>query len=220
MRQRHRGRRESTVAAVEEIIPGLDLSLSNRNSYNYCGSIRLKRQKKIFREREELHIIHGSAITQCWPGLEHGDGAQSDTMQRLSPLCMVFKKTASPANILFLLFLIGCHFFQFWSHQIDPQAFKFKCHSKAVSKPTIVTGLYLIWSFSIQFLSINSHYFNIGAGGLMVEQMSSKRQLWSWLPQLGWALIVWYDRFQCCLRCIFWFIQFSSKPTFNILGNI
>lgn len=41
------------VAAVEGIIPGLDLSLSNRNSCNYCGSIRLKRhKKKIFRERE------------------------------------------------------------------------------------------------------------------------------------------------------------------------
>lgn len=45
-REKDRGRRESAVAAVEEIIPSLDLSLSNRNSYNYCGSIRLKRQKK------------------------------------------------------------------------------------------------------------------------------------------------------------------------------
>lgn len=46
-------RGESTVAAVEEIIPGLGLSLSNRNSYNYCGSIRLKRQKSLQREGRE-----------------------------------------------------------------------------------------------------------------------------------------------------------------------
>lgn len=44
----------STVAAVEKIIPGL----SNRNSYNYCGSIRLKRQKKkIFQESECISTI-------------------------------------------------------------------------------------------------------------------------------------------------------------------
>ena len=62
------------MAAVEEIIPGLDLSLSNRNSYDYCGSIRLKRQKKkIFIEREGMHIIHRSAVAQCWPDLEQRD---------------------------------------------------------------------------------------------------------------------------------------------------
>lgn len=37
--QREREGGVSSVAAVEKIIPGMDLSFSNRNSYNYCGSI-------------------------------------------------------------------------------------------------------------------------------------------------------------------------------------
>lgn len=60
-----------TVAAVEEIIPGLDLCLSNRNSYNYCGLTRLKKKYKKSEQREGMSVIHRNAVVQCWLCREH-----------------------------------------------------------------------------------------------------------------------------------------------------
>lgn len=120
MRERDSGRRESAVAAGEEIIPGLDLSLSNRNSYNYCGSIRLKDKKKIFREREGMHIIHRSRTAQCCLGLEHRNVAQTDTMLWLSSLRMV-KKNCQPSKYFISAFPHGLPFFQFWEPPDRPK---------------------------------------------------------------------------------------------------
>lgn len=110
VRQRDRGRRESTVAAVEEIIPSLDLSLSNRNSYNYCGSIRLKRQKKIFSEREGMHIIHRSAAAR-W-------NTETELSQRhnaavVSSFFFVWFKNCQPCKYFISAFPHWPPFFQF-----------------------------------------------------------------------------------------------------------
>lgn len=65
-----------------------------------------------------MHIIHRNAVVQCWLGLQHRAGAQSDKKLRLSPLhCL--KKTANQANILFLLFFMDCHSFSSESRHID-----------------------------------------------------------------------------------------------------
>lgn len=102
---------------MEEIIPGLDLSLSDRNSYNYCGSIRLK---KIFRERERegMHIIIRNSNSTML-----ARARRTETELRRSQCCGCLlsvwfkKKTAGQANILFRLFLTGCLSFSFGSHQ-------------------------------------------------------------------------------------------------------
>lgn len=101
VRGRDRGRRETTVAAVEEIIPGLDLSLSNRNSYDYCGSIRLKRQKKKSSERGR-ECISSTEVQQ------HNAGPTWNTEAELSQTqccgCLFFawfKKRKLPAKQIF-----------------------------------------------------------------------------------------------------------------------
>lgn len=103
------GRRESIAAAVEEIIPCLCLKqkLIQLLSFN-----RITKEKNL--QRRGGNVYHpqkcnGTILAQ----LGQGKKAQSDRMLWLSPLW--FQKTASLANILFLLFLMGCHSFSFES---------------------------------------------------------------------------------------------------------
>lgn len=59
-----------------------------------------------------MHLIHGSAIVQCWLGLEHRHRAQSRTMLWLSALCMV-KKNCQTSKYFISAFPHGLPFFWF-----------------------------------------------------------------------------------------------------------
>ena len=105
------------MAAVEEIIHGLNLSLSNTNSYNYCGSIRLKRpKKKCERERERGNVCHPQKCSSTMLAQLGTKGrAQSHTKLRLSPFCMVSKKNKNcqPSKYFISAFPHKLPFFHF-----------------------------------------------------------------------------------------------------------
>lgn len=102
------------MAAVQEIIPGLDLSLSNRNSDNYCGSIRLKRQKKNL-QRELGNAYHPQKCNSAMLAKLRTQRESSVRQNAVVIFSVWFKKNnkknAKQANILFLLLLVP--FFQF-----------------------------------------------------------------------------------------------------------
>lgn len=117
---RDRGRMVSTVAAVEEIIPGLDLSLSNRNSYNYCGSIRLKRQKNLHRERKGGNAHHpqkcnSTMLARLWKQRQSSVRHNAAVVSSLYGL-----KNCQPSKYFISAFPRGLPFFLFESHQIEP----------------------------------------------------------------------------------------------------
>lgn len=102
-----------------------------------------------------MHIIHRSATAQCWLGLEHSYRAQSDTMLRLSSFRTVKKKLPVKQILNFCFSSWTAFLLSYESHQIDPKAFKFRCHSEGIS--TTFTGLFVMhFSKHTVFLSIKS----------------------------------------------------------------